>query len=262
MKRLLSIFLILFMVFGLMLNDANAKRFGGGRSFGMQRTSSSTFSRAQNINSPQLTPQKNRWLGPLAGFAAGGLLSYLLMGHGVGSGMFSWIIMGVLIFMLLNFLRNRMQFATQTNRGTTYENTSQEVPRNLNAFNNVHSQSTTPLFDENAFLREAKVQFIRLQAAYDNKNLNDIREFSTPEVFAEIQLQLQERGDEVNYTEVTSVNAELLNTENETDFMTASVRFSGMIKEELNGIAKAFNETWHFKRNHPQSVWLVSGIQQ
>jgi predicted lipid-binding transport protein (Tim44 family) len=49
-------------------------------------------------------------------------------------------------------------------------------------------------FDTEAFLRHAKASFIRMQAAWDRSDVNDLREFTTPEVFAELQLQIQERG--------------------------------------------------------------------
>src|SRR5258706_352468 len=71
-------------------------------------------------------------------------------------------------------------------------------------------------FDATQFLRDAKLQFIRLQAAYDQKNLNDIREFTTPEVFAEIRLQFDERGIAENKTDVVSLEADLLDVENQS----------------------------------------------
>lgn len=49
-------------------------------------------------------------------------------------------------------------------------------------------------FDAEAFIRTAKVNFIRLQAANDAGNLDDIREFTSPEMFAEIKMQMGERG--------------------------------------------------------------------
>ena len=54
------------------------------------------------------------------------------------------------------------------------------------------SQCNIPAgFPVETFLRSAKTSFIRLQAANDRKDLNDIREYTTPEMFAEISMQLQ-----------------------------------------------------------------------
>jgi predicted lipid-binding transport protein (Tim44 family) len=113
-----------------------------------------------------------------------------------------------------------------------------------------------------SMLREAKVQFMRLQTAYDSKNLNDLREFTTPEVYAEIQMQLQERGNAVNHTDVVSLNSELLEAITEQQATVASVRFSGMVKEDSIHTPTAFNEVWHFKKESDYARWVVAGIQQ
>ncbi len=44
------------------------------------------------------------------------------------------------------------------------------------------------------FLRCAKLNFVRLQAANDAHNVDDLREFLAPELFAEVKLQMDERG--------------------------------------------------------------------
>ena len=46
-------------------------------------------------------------------------------------------------------------------------------------------------FDSDAFVRNAKVYFVRLQAAWDVGNIADIREFTTPEMFAEVKVDLR-----------------------------------------------------------------------
>ena len=88
------------------------------------------------------------------------------------------------------------------------------------------------------------------------------------DVFAEIQLQLQERGDVENITEVVSLDAALLEVTTESRILfdaevqvpIASVRFSGTIKEEKE--TTSFNEVWHFQKDLKNSRWLVTGIQQ
>jgi predicted lipid-binding transport protein (Tim44 family) len=49
-------------------------------------------------------------------------------------------------------------------------------------------------FDSEGFSRTAKMIFIRLQAANDTADLDDLRRFTTPELFASIRLEIQERG--------------------------------------------------------------------
>ncbi|MFZ6750364.1 Tim44 domain-containing protein [Undibacterium sp. Ren11W] len=118
-------------------------------------------------------------------------------------------------------------------------------------------------FDVPAFLRNAKTYFIRLQAAWDKADINDIREFTTAEMYAEIKLQIQERGASANVTDVVTVDAELLGLDTVGNEYLASVKFSGMIKEDPNAPAEAFKEVWNLtKALNGQGGWTLAGIQQ
>lgn len=118
-------------------------------------------------------------------------------------------------------------------------------------------------FDVNAFLRHAKMNFIRMQAAWDKADLVDIREFTSPEMYAEIKMQLQDRGAETNLTDVVTIDAELLGIETQSNDYLASIKFTGMIKEDINAPAEAFAEVWNLaKPMNGQAGWLVVGIQQ
>lgn len=116
-------------------------------------------------------------------------------------------------------------------------------------------------FAPEAFIREAKVTFNRLQAAYDQKNLQDLGEFTAPEVFAEIKMQLDEGGDASNKTEVITLHAELLDVSRQSNSLIASVRFTGSIKENDEPITQ-LDEIWHFRQFPNSSQWVVGGIQQ
>ncbi|WP_454730906.1 MULTISPECIES: Tim44 domain-containing protein [Cupriavidus] len=118
-------------------------------------------------------------------------------------------------------------------------------------------------FDTAAFLRNAKVYYVRLQAAWDAGNLEDIREFTTPEMFAEIKIDLAERGAEVNKTDVVTLEAELLGIEDSPAQHLASVRFSGMIREKAGEPAQPFAEVWNLAKPVSGSGgWVLAGIQQ
>lgn len=265
MRNLISILLIVFMTLGMLMQHADAKRFGGGRSFGFQRSASSfTKPHAAPIQPGPAAqrPGLSRWLAPLAGLAAGGLLAYLFMGHGLASGLLSWLAIAAVAFMILNLLRGRkLQPAAamrDNNMNMSNANTAfQFAPKAAN------SAAVYPAgFDADNFLREAKVQFIRLQAAYDSKNLVDLREFTAPEVFGEIQMQLEERGDAPNHTEVVKLDAELLDVGVESQATIASVRFSGLVREEQNTAPVSINEIWHLRKYSSNPTWVVAGLQQ
>jgi predicted lipid-binding transport protein (Tim44 family) len=118
-------------------------------------------------------------------------------------------------------------------------------------------------FPVESFLRSAKTSFIRLQAANDRKDLNDIREYTTPEMFAEISMQISERDNTPQKTDVIAINGQLLAVADEGDYAIASVRFTGQLSEN-NGAPESVDEIWHVQKNlrDEKSVWLLAGIQQ
>jgi predicted lipid-binding transport protein (Tim44 family) len=121
-----------------------------------------------------------------------------------------------------------------------------------------------PGFEAEPFLRVAKTSFIRLQAANDAGDLDDIRDFTTPEMYAEISMQIRERGDAPQKTEVVSVNASLVEAVIEGDYAVVSVRFTGLIREAPNANPEPFDEIWHVRQDQRdrKATWLISGIQQ
>ena len=118
-------------------------------------------------------------------------------------------------------------------------------------------------FDADVFLRTAKVCFIRLQAAYDAGNASDLREFTSPEMFAELKLEIDARNGGLNQTDVVTLEAELLGVESGSVDQLASVRFSGMLREQPNAAPEAFDEVWNFERPAAgNGGWVLAGIQQ
>ena len=118
-------------------------------------------------------------------------------------------------------------------------------------------------FDVAGFERIAKMIFIRMQAANDTADLNDLRTFTTPEMFAAVKLELQDRGTKTQRTDVVRVDAEVLDVSTEGDRQIVSVRFHGLIREEENAVAAPFDEAWHLvKPVDGSQQWAIAGIQQ
>ena len=118
-------------------------------------------------------------------------------------------------------------------------------------------------FDSESFARTAKMIFIRLQTAHDTADLDDLRRFTTPELFASLRLDIQERGTTVQHTDVAKVEAEVLDVVDEADRQIVSVRFHGDVVEEKGAAATTFNEVWHLVKPHDDSrAWAIAGIEQ
>jgi predicted lipid-binding transport protein (Tim44 family) len=274
MKRFAIFLTIVLTSLSLLAANAEAKRFGGGGSFGKQRTMSapaqkSTAAPAPNTPAQPAAPQStgNKWLGPLAGIAAGLGLAALFshFGMGEGMGMLLMIVLAVVaVFFLMSMLRKKqqpaMQYAGGATQGGSYQPAAQPVSGSAAPVANANIPADFPV---DSFLRGAKTTFIRLQAANDRKDLDDIREYTTPEMFAEVSMQLSERGDAAQKTDVVAINTDLLEVVTEGNLAIASVRMSGQVREN-GGAAEDFDEIWHVQKNlkDDKSVWLLAGIQQ
>lgn len=290
------------LVLGLTLitGDAEAaKRLGGGKSAGMQRESVSAQKSTNAAPAPSQAaapaPQaapgapaaqpKRSWMGPLAGLAAGLGLAALASHFGFGEGLANMMMIGLLIMavvMVIGFIMRRRAAARQPEMagGMQYAGAGPDFSRSLDvqpapsspaAFGGaapvpaatVSGGGNIPAgFDVDAFVRNAKVNFIRLQAANDAGNLEDIREFTTPEMFGEIKLNFVDRGQGAQQTDVVTVNAEVLDVAEESERYIVSVHFSGLIREAANTPAEPFDEIWHMVKPRAGGGWVLAGIQQ
>lgn len=287
MRKIFTLLTIAIFSFGLVL-DAEARRIGGGKSFGKQRQSLNQQAKPNPSQPPAQTPAPSpagggsKWAGPLAGLAAGGLLAALFMGGAFeGINMVDILMLVILaagIFFVIRMMRKPrtsqsmrpMQFSGLNTNVNDNTNTTPFPPAtgtasNENAIAAPNTQGNIPAdFEVEPFLRNAKVSFIRLQAAHDSGDVNDIREYTTPEMLAEISMQINERGDHPQKTEVMFIDANLLDVETSDDMAIASVRFNGQLREETNGEIETFDEIWHVQKDlkDPDSTWLLAGIQQ
>lgn len=72
-----------------------------------------------------------------------------------------------------------------------------------------------------------------------------------------------EQSGSAQKTDVVSLNAEVLDVTEEAARYIVSVRFTGLLREDVNAAPEAIDETWHLtKPQSGNSGWLVAGIQQ
>ena len=276
MKRILISLFALFISFGLVMHEAEARRLGGGKSFGMQRSvparqdAAPTPQRQQQAGAPaQAAPQKRSWMGPIAGLAAGLGLAALFSHLGLGGEMANFLMLALLAmaaFMLLRLFMRRnapapapaMQYAGMPQNSPAAFDPAPAVPGDSAAVS-----AFPPGFDADAFARQAKLNFIRLQAAFDAADLEDLRAFTSPEVFAELSMQVAERGVAAQATDVMTINAEVLEAVDEGSRHVVSVRFTGLVREAADLDAVPLDEVWHITRPAGgHGGWVIAGIQQ
>ena len=280
----------------LFATSAEARRMGGSRSSGMQRSTvinknpsapqqkTATAPAATNTATPgAATAAPNRsWMGPLAGLAAGLGLAALASHLGLGAGFANMMMIALLAMAavaLFGFIMRKRAVASAGGMayagamGNPNSNAMQRQPApsamagdsligSALAGNAQSAARPWPAdFDAEAFVRSAKVNFIRMQAANDEGNLDDLRQFTTPEMFAELRMDLAERKGVAQHTEVVRLDAEVLEVVEEASRYIASVHFHGLIREDRQDVAE-FSEVWHLIKHVQDNTWIIAGIQQ
>jgi predicted lipid-binding transport protein (Tim44 family) len=270
MKRILLLLTIAFTCLSLFSTVAEARRLGGSNSFGKQRSLPTNDASKAPASAPTTSAQAGiRWLGPLAGLALGAGLTSLLAGSGLNGALATLLLAmlaaGAVALVLARLKKPQPAPLLQASQHTPAASTLQ-APGNYSASVialAVASGKVPANFPLESFLRNGKNTFIRLQEANDRMDLNDIREYTTPEMFAEISLQIHERGDALQRTDILSLHVELLEVLNQGDYTIASVRFTGQLRENKGAVASV-DEVWHVQKDLRDShaTWLLAGIQQ
>ncbi|HEY8243365.1 MAG: TIM44-like domain-containing protein [Vicinamibacteria bacterium] len=224
--------------------------------------------------------KRSSWLGPVAGLAAGLGLAALAAHLGFSDELMSILLiafaaMAVLFVVRLlmsrrGTMREPMPYAgAGAGLGTTPGGYETQVPPPARfeptAFGGPPlDQTRTPLlpagFDAPAFAREAKKQFLAVQAAHDRHDAKSLADVMTPELHREIMREMEASGA-ARPTEIVDVDAEVIDVATEGAKHWVSVRFSGTARE--GGALEPFDEVWNLvKPVDGSSGWLIAGIQQ
>jgi predicted lipid-binding transport protein (Tim44 family) len=306
MKKFFIAMMVAISALSIAVSDAQAKRLGGGGSFGKQSPSfsrqapSQSYSNSNQYSNPNqarpapapqqpvppkpASPWRNMLGGALLGLGLGALLSHFGLG-GALANMLGTLLMIALVVFAAGFIMRMFRRNSSNDQPQPAYTGYTEQPYSRTPEIGSRIQSAEPVvidaepvasnsisyapqhipadMDVPSFLRHAKTYFIRLQAAWDKADINDIREFTSTEMFAEIRMQLQERGASPNVTDVVSLDAELLGVDTVGSDYMASVKFSGLIREAENAPAEPFSEIWNLtKPQSGQGGWVLAGIQQ
>jgi predicted lipid-binding transport protein (Tim44 family) len=295
MKKALATFAVVLALGMTMALDAEAKRLGGGRSAGMQRQNVTTPHNAPGTPAspanaaPTAAPAaagaaaaaapKRSWMGPLAGLAAGIGLMALASHLGFGEAMANMMMIGLLVMGVLLVVGFVMRKRAAGNgpslagAGAPLRQGGMQPGSRIGAnigsglgTNPVMSAQATPIpagFDKAGFERNAKAQFMALQAANDARDLNQLRGYLAPEMFQTVQADLQERGDAAQSTEVFGLEAQVLEVVEDGGMYIASVQFTGSVRDQHGAVPEDLNEVWHLtKPRVGAGGWVIAGIQQ
>lgn len=266
MRHLLVMFMVGVLGFGLAIDHADARRMGGGKSFGSQSRSveqqpAATQNQATGNRAGQARPG-SRMGGMLGGLLAGGLLAALFFGGAFDELrlMDLLLVAGAAFLLFKLFARRRPAVAEGPSQPDTPAATQSFQAEPAAQAGGTAFAPEPAWFDRERFLGGAKEHFMTLQRAWDNNDFAGIQEYVTPELY---NLLREERDQQPanNRTEIVRLFAELGGIRELEQTAEATVIFHGIIDE--NGEETEFNETWHLIRQlRDGAPWYLQGIEQ
>lgn len=110
------------------------------------------------------------------------------------------------------------------------------------------------------FLRQAKGTFLHVQSMNNAENVDEVRKYMTPELFAHLSAEISGNSEVADFP---TLNCDLVQSEDQGDRYVASVRFHGLVSETVNSSPEPFSEIWHYVKSHDSGAkWILAGIQQ
>lgn len=287
MKRFFSLIAIM-MVSVAVTPIAEAKKFGGGKSFGKSfKTAPAPKQQQQNTNSIKQdqagktnaagSSKKGLIGGLLGGLLAGGLLAAFFGGAFEGIQFMDILIMGLIAFLAFKFLRGMLgakqgsmnqQRGQQPAFGGMGQNKFEQPQQQPNVHNfeqaQPQSQGTAggfgfgaqsdvphnypPGFDQAAFINGSREHYRTLQGAWNHNELNTIEEYVSPSLFEDLKAERNKLEGE-QHTDVMYVDAEIVRADHDGSKAQLSLQFSGRYRDSVEGIEEDITDIWHLERD-------------
>ncbi len=282
MQRFLSIALALCLGLTLSLDASAGKRMGGGKSFGSapthqtrqadaptsaaQPAAAGTAATAAAGRAAPAASGASRWLGPLAGIAAGGLLAAMFMGDGFeGIQFLDILLLGLIAFVIFKLFAARRQAQGQpAMAGGMQRQMPQQAPIFGGASTSAAATINAPAwFDEQRFIEAGRTHFLALQQHWDAAEMDKIAEFVTPQMLSFLKEERASMGEGYQSTYIDDLSVQLDGIDELADKTVATLTFRGVAKTSRFDQGESFSESWRMERvNGDNQPWLVAGIRQ
>ncbi|WP_299013535.1 TIM44-like domain-containing protein [uncultured Photobacterium sp.] len=293
MKRFFTIFALILTVSFMATPHAEAKKFGGGKSFGksfktapvkQQKPQQTDTLKQQNPTANQAGKSSKKGLmgGLLGGLLAGGLLAAFFGGAFEGIQFMDILIFGLIAFVIFKLFKtmrgakttpmgHREAYAGNSQHKQSHQQFRQAAAPEMNTasasedFASTDSDvpfNLTPGFNMNAFLNGAREHYRILQGAWNHNELETIREYVSPALLEDLMAERAKLEGE-QHTEVMYVDAELVRADYDANIAQLSVQFTGRYKDRHEGVEEEITDIWHLERDLRSSnaPWLIVGIQ-
>ncbi len=300
MKRFFTLFALMF-VMVLSAPHAEAKKFGGGKSFGKsfktapapksQPTNTNTIGKQSDPASAAKSSSKKGLMGGLlGGLLAGGLIAAMFGGAFDGFQFMDFIIIALIAFVLFKIFKGMMAAKNgsisrpsnqayagghqpqQPEQNKGYYHEQQQFRENaaassgsaggFGAVNNDVPFNYPPNFDISGFVNGAREHYRTLQGAWNHNELATIQEYVTPELYNDL-VEERRKLDGDQHTEVMYVDAEIVRADYDGKRAQLSLQFSGRYCDRQEGVEEDITDIWHLERDMTQAnaPWLIVGIQ-
>ncbi|MDR9826189.1 TIM44-like domain-containing protein [Vibrio sp. FNV 38] len=300
MKRLLSL-IALIIVSVSVAPYAEAKRFGGGKSFGKsfrtapapkQQQNTNNLRRDQNQTQNTAANSGRRGLmgGLMGGLLAGGLLAAFFGGAFEGIQFMDILILGLIAFFIFRLMRGVLgtkmgsinQHRSQPAFGHSAPNTEKPNHQSFEQAFTGSDQSSTNQgsqgfgfgtqtdvphnlpagFDQAAFLNGSREHYRILQGAWNHNELETIREYVSVSLYDDLSSERAKLEGE-QQTDVMYVDAEIVRADYDATTAQLSLQFTGRYRDAKEGVEEDINDIWHLERDLsvPNAPWLIVGIQ-
>lgn len=295
MKRLLSL-IALIIVSVSVAPYAEAKRFGGGKSFGksfrtapapkQQQQNTNTLRRDQNqTQNPAAANSGRRGMmgGLLGGLLAGGLLAAFFGGAFEGIQFMDILIIGLIAYfgfkLMRGLLGSRQGSMNQYRSQPAFGGQAPNMDRpNMQSFEQsgapeqpsaqgFGAQTDVPHnypagFDQAAFINGAREHYRILQGAWNHNELETIREYVSASLFEDLSAERAKLSGE-QHTDVMYVDAEIVRADYDANSAQLSLQFTGRYRDTVEAIEEDIQDIWHLERDLtvPNAPWLIVGIQ-
>ncbi|GLO60367.1 preprotein translocase subunit Tim44 [Vibrio sp. MACH09] len=290
MKRLLA--MVALVIFAVSTSPvAEAKKFGGGKSFGklfktapapkQKTTNTSTLKKDQTT--AQSGTKRGLMGGLMGGLLAGGLLAAFFGGAFEGIQFMDILIIGLVAYFAFKFLRGMLgaKMGSMNQRaydGANYQQYQQESQQQTNNQQfeqqsqtgggfGANGHSDVPFrfpagFDQVAFVNGSREHYRVIQGAWNHNELHTIEEYVSADLFADLSAERAKLSGE-QHTDVMYVDAEIVRADCDASKAQLSLQFKGRYRDAVEGIEEDIEDVWHLERDLTvdNAPWLIIGIQ-
>lgn len=290
MKRLFSYVAVLLISISLISvsSVAEAKKFGGGRSFGSvfktapapKKATSNTFNSNKSATTNPTSNRRGLMGGLLGGLLAGGLLAAFFGGAFQGIQFMDILILGLIAYFIFKFMRGMLgaKQASMNQNQPAFGGMDRESHAQPNVHNFEQSGSTAggfgtnahsdvphnypPGFDRAAFIEGAREHYRILQGAWNYNQLDTIKEYVSDSLFCDLKDE-RTKLDGEQHTDVMYVDAEIVRADYDQNRAQLSLQFSGRYRDAVEGIEEDIEDIWHLERDLTvaDAPWIIVGIQ-